>query len=61
VIVVDDIRHKGVGKFLKYVLTNVKHYKILETPCYKKGPGGSQATLVKLKEDDRMWNFHVDF
>jgi predicted O-methyltransferase YrrM len=63
VIVVDDIRHKGVGKFLKYAITNLKNYKILETPCYKKGSWekSTQATFIKLKEDDRMWNFHVDF
>lgn len=53
-IIIDDALHKGVSKTLKYLNTNYKYYQKVDSPytvgCYK-----------KLKNDDRNWDFHVEF
>ncbi len=54
VIIIDDALHKGVSKCAKYIDTNYKFYKKLESP-------NSVAAYLKLKEDNREWNFHFDF
>ena len=53
-IIVDDVLHRGVNKFEKYIKTNYGFYKQLNSPktvgCFK-----------KLRKDDRDWDFHRDF
>ena len=63
-IVVDDIRHKSVKKAIEYIKKNYKHYKLVHnTPCYNHSnlAHSTQATFVKVNEDRRPWNFHVNF
>jgi len=53
-IIIDDALHNGVCAFVKYLDTNYKFYKKIE----------SHETIViyeKIKEDDRPWNYHVSF
>jgi predicted O-methyltransferase YrrM len=54
IIIIDDALHKGVEKSLKYITTNYKFYKKIDSPitvgCYK-----------KIKEDNRSWNYHQNF
>ena len=54
IIIIDDALHKGVEKSVKYISTNYKFYKKLESPitvaCYK-----------KIKEDNRSWDYHQNF
>jgi predicted O-methyltransferase YrrM len=53
----DDIRHPGVQKCFAYINSNYKHLKLqITTPCSK-----TMATFVKLKEDERRWDFHKRF
>jgi predicted O-methyltransferase YrrM len=54
-IVIDDIRHKGVKKCLKYILTNYKHYKLYKSSV------STMATLRKVSDDNRAWDYHNDF
>ena len=64
VIVLDDIKHKSVQKFFKYVSTNYPNYRIVQkTPCYHTGDvkNSSQATFIKTGPDTRVWNAHVNF
>ena len=64
VIVLDDIKHKPVQKFLKFVLSNYPHYKLVSrTPCFIPGDfkQSSQATFVKMSQDTRTWNAHTEF
>ena len=53
-IIVDDVLHRGVNKFEKYIKSNYGFYKQLHSPktvgCFK-----------KLSKDDRDWDFHKDF
>jgi len=55
VIVIDDIKHFGPAKCEKYFDTNYKFLKKINGPC------STVATYIKIKEDDRLWNFHKDF
>jgi len=54
IIIIDDALHKGVEKSLKYITTNYKFYKKIDSPitvgCYK-----------KIREDNRTWNYHQNF
>jgi hypothetical protein len=64
VIVLDDIKHKPVQKCLKYIDKNYPHYRLVQrTPCYNAADPtmSSQATLIKEGEDNRTWNYHVEF
>jgi predicted O-methyltransferase YrrM len=54
IILVDDILHKSVQQCIDYLNKNYLFYK--RVPCYK-----TQAAYMKIREDDRSWNFHVDF
>jgi len=57
VILLDDIRHRGVAPVLDYLKTNYAHWRL----------GGStlcthtMATLVKLAPDTRAWSYHTPF
>lgn len=63
VIVLDDIKHTPVKKTLQYIKTNYPHIKVVaKTICYSEtDPKSSQATFVKLRADEREWNYHRDF
>jgi predicted O-methyltransferase YrrM len=65
VIVLDDIMHTPVKKCLEYIRTNYPHYELVKkTPCYDPGNTtikSSQATFIKLSEDGREWNAHINF
>ncbi len=54
IILVDDVLHKSVQQCIHYLNKNYLFYK--RVPCYK-----TQAAYMKIREDDRSWNFHVDF
>lgn len=53
-IVIDDALHKGVNKCIRYIETNYKHYKHIESPK-------SFGIYKKIKEDDREWFYHNNF
>jgi len=57
VIVVDDVLHRGVAKFIRYILSNYTHYKMIKM---EKMPSTMMA-FEKKEEDGREWNFHKDF
>ena len=52
--IIDDVLHKGVNKCIKYVETNYKNYKKIET-------SKTQAGYIKIGEDKREWYNHVNF
>ncbi len=54
-VVIDDVRHKGVAKVIRYIDSNYKMIKKLKTPA------STMFTYVKVADDDRAWDFHVDF
>jgi len=53
-IVVDDIRHKGVKEVIYYIKKNYIMLKFIENNY----SSDTMATFKKIKEDDRQWNFH---
>lgn len=57
VVVLDDIRHKGVKQAYEYVLKNYSHWKLV-TPTIA---SDTCATFIKVKNDDRNWDFHRFF
>ncbi len=57
VIVLDDIRHKGVEKAFKFILQNYNHWLYLGDALGK----NTTATFLKIKDDERSWNYHVKF
>jgi predicted O-methyltransferase YrrM len=52
IIVLDDIRHAPVNKFLVYVSTNYPNYSIERTPCYDSTMNSTQATFVKFSDNE---------
>lgn len=55
IIVVDDAKHQGVAKCLKYINTNYNNfYQKIESH-------NTIGVYKKIKEDDRDWNFHKFF
>jgi predicted O-methyltransferase YrrM len=54
VILIDDALHEGVKKFVKYIETNYKNYKKIDTSI-------TQAGFIKTEEDSREWFFHSGF
>lgn len=54
IIIIDDALHNGVKKCIKYIETNYKFYKKLESP-------NTVACFQKISEDNRDWDFNVDF
>lgn len=57
VIVLDDIRHKGVEKAFKFILKNYNHWLYLGDALGK----NTTATFLKIKDDERSWNYHAKF
>ena len=55
IIAVDDAKHQGVAKCLKYIDTNYNNF-------YKKIDSHyTIGVFRKIKEDNRDWNFHKFF
>jgi predicted O-methyltransferase YrrM len=54
IILIDDVLHKGVNKFIRYVETNYKNYKKIETIK-------TQAGYIKMGDNKREWYYHVNF
>jgi len=54
IMIVDDFLHRGVNASMRYITTNWSHYKKLHSP-------NSFAAFIKLREDDRDWDFHKTF
>ncbi len=56
VIVIDDIKHPGPAKVVKYIETNYSHLKRLTDI-----PADTVGSYVKIREDGRSWDFHRPF
>lgn len=56
VIVIDDIKHPGPAKVVKYIDSNYSCLKRL-----KDIPVETVGTYVKIREDSRAWDFHENF
>lgn len=54
-IVIDDVRHGGVKKCVKFILANYDHYTVLDSGL------STNITLVKTREDDRPQHSHKNF
>lgn len=54
IIVIDDALHKGVAKCVKYINTNYKHFKRINSPK-------TFAAYKKISNDKRDWDFHKEF
>jgi predicted O-methyltransferase YrrM len=54
IIVIDDALHPGVKKCINYLDSNYKFYEKLDSPK-------TLACYLKIKDDDREWNFHQFF
>ena len=54
IMMIDDALHEGVKKFVKYIETNYKNYKKINTHI-------TQAGFIKMDEDSREWFFHSGF
>lgn len=64
VIVLDDIRHLPVRRCYDYLISNYKHYQIVEkTPVFdvRDMNASTQATFIKIAHDTRTWNAHEKF
>jgi predicted O-methyltransferase YrrM len=53
-IIIDDALHKGVAKCIKYLKSNYKHYIIIKSP-------NTICVLKKIANDNRKWDFHINF
>lgn len=57
VILLDDVRHRGVQPVYEYVKRNYPHWRLVpDTVC-----ADTLATFIKVSEDRRSWDFHVSF
>ncbi len=57
VILLDDVRHRGVAPVLDYIRTNYPHLRLVEDSVC----ADTMATFVKVAPDARSWDFHVPF
>jgi predicted O-methyltransferase YrrM len=57
VVVLDDIRHKGVKQSYEYILKNYSHWKLVKPTLASE----TCATFIKIKNDDRSWDYHKFF
>ena len=53
-IIIDDVLHNGVKKCVQYIETNYKFYKKNQSPI-------TVASFTKKNDDNREWNFHINF
>jgi len=54
IILIDDALHRGVTKFVNYIVNNYDNYKKIET-------NKTLAGFEKINNDTREWSFHGDF
>jgi hypothetical protein len=54
IIIVDDAYHQGVNKCLKYIDSNYKHYKRIQSPS-------TVGAYQKISDDNRSWDYHINF
>jgi len=54
IIIIDDAMHQGVNKFLRYIDSNYKHYKRIQSP-------NTVGAYKKISEDKRDWDYHTNF
>jgi predicted O-methyltransferase YrrM len=54
IIVIDDAFHQGVNKCLKYIDSNYKHYKRIQSPS-------TVGAYQKISDDNRSWDYHINF
>lgn len=57
VVLVDDIRHRGVKPLYEYVLSNYAHLQLLPHTL----AGDTMAAFHKVGQDARAWDFHAPF
>lgn len=57
ILVVDDIRHRGVKKVIDYVLANYANLEYVTLTMASETMG----MFIKRGEDKRKWNYHMDF
>ncbi len=57
VVVLDDIRHKGVKQAYEYILKNYSHWKLVNPTI----ASGTCATFIKVENDERSWDYHNFF
>lgn len=57
VLLLDDIRHKGVISAYNYIIKNYPHLRLVKNTL----SSDTLATFVKVDEDTRRWDFHVNF
>ena len=57
VIVVDDVRHRGVRKAIEYVKKNYNFLFFIDNTV----ANSTMNTFVKIADDTRNWDFHVEF
>jgi hypothetical protein len=54
IIIIDDAMHQGVGKCLRYLDSNYKHYKRIQSP-------NTVGAYQKISDDKRDWDYHTNF
>ena len=54
IIIIDDAMHQGVGKCLRYIDSNYKHYKKIQSP-------NTVGAYQKMSSDKRDWDYHTNF
>ena len=54
IIIIDDALHNGVKATINYITTNYLFYRKIDSPI-------TLGAFKKIKDDDREWNFHVNF
>jgi predicted O-methyltransferase YrrM len=54
IIIIDDAMHQGVGKCLRYLDSNYKHYKRIQSP-------NTVGAYQKMSADKRDWDYHTNF
>lgn len=57
VILLDDVRHRGVKPVMAYVRSNYAHLRVIEDTL----AADTLATFVKMGPDTRSWDFHREF
>jgi len=53
-IIIDDALHKGVSKTINYINSNYTHYKKVNSPI-------TVASYIKMSDDKRPWDYHINF
>jgi len=54
IIMIDDAYHQGINKCIKYIDANYKHFKRIQSPL-------TIAAYQKISDDNRSWDYHINF